>query len=115
MTEDEYFNHLRHRINEVLDRDGRVITAIEALMSITDDEAERARLVSEYKYVVDTQSKVVHARREGLRRGRREGKEEGLREGRIETARNALSKGLPLDIISEITGLDIKTIQDINA
>jgi hypothetical protein len=39
--------------------------ASEVLMSISKDEIERARLMSEYKYVVDTQSKVVHARREG--------------------------------------------------
>jgi hypothetical protein len=34
-------------------------------------------------------------------------------EGREEIARNALAKGLPLDIIGEITGLDIETIRNI--
>jgi hypothetical protein len=37
----------------------------EVLLRISKDEAERARLMSEYKYVVDTQSKVVQAKREG--------------------------------------------------
>jgi hypothetical protein len=34
-------------------------------MTINKDEVKRARLMSEYKYAVDTQSKVVHAKREG--------------------------------------------------
>jgi hypothetical protein len=34
-------------------------------MTISKDEVERARLLSEYKYIVDTQSKVVQAKREG--------------------------------------------------
>jgi hypothetical protein len=34
-------------------------------MTISRDEVERARLLSEYKYIVDTQSKVVQAEREG--------------------------------------------------
>jgi hypothetical protein len=33
-------------------------------MTISRDVVERARLLSEYKYIVDTQSKVVQARRE---------------------------------------------------
>jgi hypothetical protein len=42
------------------------------LITISKDEVERARLVSEYKYELDTQSKLVHAKREGLREGRQE-------------------------------------------
>jgi predicted transposase/invertase (TIGR01784 family) len=42
-----------------------------------------------------------------------EGLEEGLEKGREEIARNALAKGLPLDIIREITGLDLATIRNI--
>jgi hypothetical protein len=37
----------------------------EVLLTISRDEVERARLLSEYKYIVDTQSKVVQAEREG--------------------------------------------------
>jgi hypothetical protein len=39
------------------------------------------------------------------------GREEGIEKGREEIARNALAKGLPLDTIGEITGLDIETIK----
>jgi hypothetical protein len=45
-------------------------------MSISRDEAERARLMSEFKYQMDTQSKIGHARREGRKEGRQEGREE---------------------------------------
>lgn len=45
--------------------------ASEVLMTISKDDAERARLMSEYKYAVDTQSKVVQARREGIQAVRR--------------------------------------------
>jgi hypothetical protein len=45
--------------------------------------------------------------------GREEGREEGLEKGREEIARNALAKGLPPDIIREITGLDIEAIRNI--
>ena len=37
----------------------------QALLSISKDEVQRAKLESEYKYVVDLQSKIVDARREG--------------------------------------------------
>jgi hypothetical protein len=56
-------------------------------------------------------------REEGWEQGREEGweqgREEGWEQGREKIARNALAKGLPLDIIKEITGLDIETIRNI--
>jgi predicted transposase/invertase (TIGR01784 family) len=40
-----------------------------------------------------------------------EGVEEGREEGIQNTAKNALAKGLPLDTICDITGLDLETIK----
>jgi predicted transposase YdaD len=40
------------------------------------------------------------------------GRVEGVEKGRAEIARNALAKGLPLETVSEITGLDIETIRN---
>ena len=55
---------------------------------------------------------------EGLAEGREQGKEEGLQQGikqsKIEIAKKSLEKNLPLETISEITGLSIKEIQDLN-
>jgi hypothetical protein len=39
--------------------------------------------------------------------------EEGREQGREEIAKNALDKGIPIDTVSEITGLDIETINRI--
>jgi predicted transposase/invertase (TIGR01784 family) len=55
----------RRKINEIVECEEGIAMASEVLLNISRDEAERARLMSEYKYTVDTQSKVVHAKREG--------------------------------------------------
>ena len=54
--------------------------ASEVIKTISKDEQERFRLLSEYKYQLDAQSKLVHAKQEGIRKGRKEGKEEGKQE-----------------------------------
>ena len=41
--------------------------------------------------------------------------EKGREEGREEIVRNAITKGIPLDLINEITGMDIKSIKNIQA
>jgi predicted transposase/invertase (TIGR01784 family) len=43
--------------------------------------------------------------------GLEKGLEEGLEKGLEKVARNALAKGMPLDAIGEITGLDITTLE----
>jgi predicted transposase/invertase (TIGR01784 family) len=50
---------------------------------------------------------------EGVEEGIEKGMEKGIEKGREEIARNALAKGLPPEIIGEITGLDIETIRHI--
>jgi predicted transposase/invertase (TIGR01784 family) len=67
-------------------------------MNISRDEAERARLMSEYKYAVDTQSKVVQAKREGKL------------EGKLEIARRMKRRNVPVDQIAEDTGLSLDEI-----
>jgi predicted transposase YdaD len=42
-----------------------------------------------------------------------EGMEEGMEKGREEIARNALSRGISLEVIHDITGLDIEAIKNI--
>ena len=41
----------------------------EVLLNISRDEEERARFMSEYKYQLDMQSKLVHAKRQGRQEG----------------------------------------------
>jgi predicted transposase/invertase (TIGR01784 family) len=99
----------REKINEIIREEEGIAMASEVLISISKDEVERARLVSEYKYVADFQSGIVNARDEGRQEGRREGRQEGRREGEqnkaSEIARNLKNLGIPADQISESTGL----------
>jgi len=50
---------------------------------------------------------IERGRAQGLEQGRVQGLEQGLESA----ARNALAKGLPIDVIHDITGLDIQTIE----
>ncbi|MDR1863338.1 MAG: hypothetical protein LBQ67_05390, partial [Treponema sp.] len=101
------------KINEIIEQEEGIAMASEVLMSISKDEVERARLMSEYKYVVDTQSKVVQARREGRlegeQKGRREGeqkgRQEGERKGRLAVARSLKAMGDSPEKIERVTGL----------
>jgi predicted transposase/invertase (TIGR01784 family) len=75
-------------------------------MTISRDEAERARLMSEYKYELDTQSRVAYARQDGRKEGRKEGRQEGI----LETARNLKSLSVATDQIARATGLSYDEI-----
>ncbi|GMO36951.1 MAG: hypothetical protein Ta2F_12990 [Termitinemataceae bacterium] len=63
----------RETINKLLEFEEGIAMASEVLISISRDEVERARLMSEYKYVVDNQSKMVQAKRLGIAEGEKIG------------------------------------------
>ena len=72
-----YFGYLtdkgkRQKINEILEREEGIAMTSRVLLNISKDEIERARLMSEYKYELDTQSKLVHAERKGIKKGKKE-------------------------------------------
>jgi predicted transposase/invertase (TIGR01784 family) len=50
---------------------------------------------------------------DALKVEREEGLEEGLEKGRFEAAKNALTEGLPIEIIQKITGLAPETIRSL--
>jgi hypothetical protein len=52
-------------INQIIASEEGIAMASEVLITISRDDVERARLRSEEKYELDTQSKIVHAKREG--------------------------------------------------
>ncbi|MDR1469749.1 MAG: hypothetical protein LBT00_10695 [Spirochaetaceae bacterium] len=62
--------------------------ASEVLMTISGDEIERMRLESEFKYELDTQSRITYARQEGRQEGwqegMRKGEQKGWQEGQLE-------------------------------
>ena len=57
---------------------------------------------------------LQQGREQGLQQGLQQGLEQGIKQSKIETAKKSLEKNLPLETISEITGLSIKEIQDLN-
>jgi hypothetical protein len=71
-------------INEILEREEGIAMAGEVLSWISRDEIERARLMSEYKYELDTQSRLVTAQRKGMKEAARRMKAAGLSAGQIE-------------------------------
>jgi len=115
-----YFEYLterekRRKINEILKREEGIAMASEVLLTISRDEIERARLMSEYKGEVDYQSKMVYAKRMGRAEGHAEGRAMGHAEGRteqaLEIARKMKNAGKPLSEIAEFTGLTIEVIE----
>jgi len=74
----------RGKINEIIEYEEGIAMASEVLMSISKDEVERARLMSEYKYQLDLQSKIAYAKRQGLQEGEAKGMKKGRKEGMLE-------------------------------
>ena len=109
----------REKINKILKREEGIAMAGEELIRISRDDRERARLLSEWKYILDTQSMKVSAERKGLKKGLREGRKIGRAEGRtegkveanIENARKMKTMGFPVDQIQAIAGLSKETIE----
>jgi predicted transposase/invertase (TIGR01784 family) len=64
----------RQTINQILECEEGIAMASRVLQTISKDEVERARLMSEYKYEVDHQSKMVQARRVGEAVGEAKGR-----------------------------------------
>ena len=103
------------KINEILGREEGIAMAGETLITISRDDREQARLLSEEKYALDRQSDLVLAKREGrtegLQIGRTEGLQEGIQQSRQEIARNLKTAGVSEDIISKTTGLSPEEIR----
>ena len=104
-----YFRYLtdmdkRWKINEIIESEEGIAMASEVLISISRDEEERARLISEEKYELDTQSRLTFAWQEGKQEGRQEGKQEGKQEGRQEIFDLLRSGKSPEDILRDYGG-----------
>jgi predicted transposase/invertase (TIGR01784 family) len=73
------------------------------LLRISRDEAERARLESEFKYVMDRQNEMVTARREGEAKGRAA--------ERAKLAKSLLADNMPPNLVAKYTGLSLDEIE----
>ena len=71
----------RWKINKIVEHEEGIAMASEVLMTISKDEVERARLISELKYQLDTQSKLTYAWQEGEQKGLQKGIQKGMQKG----------------------------------
>jgi predicted transposase/invertase (TIGR01784 family) len=62
----------RQTINQILECEEGIAMASQVLQTISKDEVERARLMSEYKYEVDHQSKLIQTERKARSEERKE-------------------------------------------
>jgi predicted transposase/invertase (TIGR01784 family) len=97
----------RDLINQIIENEEGIAMAGQVLLSISKDEAERARLLSEYKFAVDQQSRMVNAKREGIL----EGSLKGAANKAVEIAKNLLKIGDSTDKIIMVTGLSREEIE----
>ena len=89
----------REKVNEVIESEEVLGVAGELLMSISQDEVERARFRSRRKYQTDHQSDIATA------------KDNGKAERSIEIARTMIADGEPIEKVVRYTGLTIEELK----
>ena len=97
----------REKVNEVIESEEVLSVAGELLMSISQDERERAIFRSRRKFQTDYQSDIATAED----RGREAGKIAGRAAEKIEIARNMIADGEPVEKIVRYTGLTIEELK----
>jgi len=91
----------RERVNKIIESKEALQMAGELLMSISQDEKERAVFRSRKMYQTDMDSNLATA----MDRGRRE--------GRLDIARNMMKRNRPIDEIIEDTGLTREEVENL--
>jgi predicted transposase/invertase (TIGR01784 family) len=99
----------RETINKVIESKEVLQMASDLLMSISQDEKERAVFRSRRMYETDLQSNIATAED----RGRAEGRAEGELRGITLVARNMKLKKIPIADIALLTGLNVTEIEKI--
>ena len=98
-------------INRIIECEGAIAMAAQTLLTISRDEIERARLLSEYKFEMDLQSKIVDAKRAGHAEGEAKGRAEGEKSKAVAIAKNALMMNMQVNDIAELTGFTREEIE----
>ena len=92
-------------VAEVVSMDSAIKAANERQAYVSQDEEARR--------IYWSRRKAEHDLISGLNYARHEGEERGRILGREEIARKALAKGIPLELIHDITGLDLDSIKNL--
>ena len=92
--------------------------ARKTLNYISTDDNERSILDAIQKSRNDFYNDMTAAKEEGKEEGLKEGLDKGLKEGekkgKIEMAKNMLKEGLDINLISKLSGLSVKEIEELN-
>jgi len=78
----------REMVNQILKSEEGISMAAETLLNISTDENERARLLTEYKIILDYQSGMAAARKSGIDIGKEIGKEIGKIESAVDAVKS---------------------------
>ena len=70
-------------------------------------------LIAEYSYETDIKVQRREAYREGLAEGIVQGIEQGAEQKAIETAKNFLKEGLPVEQVARCTKLPLEKVQEL--
>jgi predicted transposase/invertase (TIGR01784 family) len=98
----------RVMVNQILKSEEGISMAAETLLEVSTDEHERARLLTEYKILLDYQC--------GLAAAEQDGREKGRQEGKITTAVNVIKlMNLTVNKAMEICQLDSQWRTDLIA
>ena len=99
----------RETVNKVIESEEVLTVAGELLMSISQNERERAIYRSRKKFQTDYQSDMATS----WDNGRKAGIDIGERNRNIEIAKNMLAEGLPISVIMKCTGLTKSDIENL--
>jgi predicted transposase/invertase (TIGR01784 family) len=101
----------RDILNKIIDRKEGIKMAANVLDEISKSEEERIQYENELIFDLDFRSNMHGGREEGRREGLQEGRQEGRQEKGIEIAKNLLKRGIPIEKISEDTGISVEELQ----
>ena len=105
----------RETVNEVIASKEVLQMAGDLLMSISQDERERAVFRSRRMYQTDMQSNLATAEDRGERRGIAKGRAEGEQNRNIAFIKNLTRMGFSLEQIVEATGLSLEEVKRLHA
>ena len=84
-------------------------------VTIVNDDPEFQNYMSEEEDKKKIQNSLLsEAKEEGISQGIEQGYTSGINDGIKQTAKNMLNKNMPLEDISDITGLSIEEINEIS-
>jgi hypothetical protein len=91
-------------INALIAREEGIKMAANTLAAISQDENERARLLTLEKNLLDYQSGIISAERRGIQQGLQQGIQQGLQQGMQQGMQRARAAGLSEDMLRQIFG-----------